>query len=124
MEVVTRSQDRSLPEWVVQLQRKGEKQKLQRATVSVPRCAALNAQVCQVVPTNCDMPNDELARTHSGNEARRVHVDQAQYLQNTPEFCDDGSLLRLVLHVFRYFSLSLSLRACIFVDLVSTAQAS
>lgn len=33
VEVVTRSQDRALPEWVVQLQRKGTKQELQRATV-------------------------------------------------------------------------------------------
>lgn len=32
--MVTKSQDRALPEWVVQLQRKGEKQELQRATVS------------------------------------------------------------------------------------------
>eukprot|EP00903_Cladosiphon_okamuranus_P012071 g11332.t1 len=40
VEVVTRSQDRSLPEWVVQLQRKGEKQEMQRATVeeACPKC--------------------------------------------------------------------------------------
>lgn len=39
VEVVTRRQDRSLPDWMVQLQRKGEKQELQRATVSVARFA-------------------------------------------------------------------------------------
>ena len=33
VQVVTKSQDRPLPEWIVQLQRKGVKQELQRATV-------------------------------------------------------------------------------------------
>lgn len=50
--MVTRSQDRSLPEWVVQLQRKGEKQKLQRATVRVLRRAALDAQGLPVLATD------------------------------------------------------------------------
>jgi len=33
VEVVTRSQERPLPEWLVKLQRKGAKQEMQRATV-------------------------------------------------------------------------------------------
>ncbi|CAB1099779.1 unnamed protein product [Ectocarpus sp. 12 AP-2014] len=40
VEVVTRSQNRAEPEWLVQIQRKGEKQELQRATVeeACPKC--------------------------------------------------------------------------------------
>ena len=58
VEVVTRRQDRALPEWMMQLQRKGEKQELQRATVSAARSPATStARFAERVACGSIQPN-------------------------------------------------------------------